>query len=74
MNGYDIYRKLTVGGTGAMTYQGATDDTRRWAKFAEKLRWLDEMEAQGLIEIFMRHKEQQSGLEHVDMVLFRRLR
>ncbi len=51
MNAEFVYERLAVGETGSLTYQGRTDDANRWERFAQKIRRLDEMEAEGLIRI-----------------------
>jgi hypothetical protein len=74
MNGEKIYNSLTVGELGSLSYQGRTDDAANWLRFAAKVEQLEQMEIAGLIRITRRHREGQTGNEHIDMVLFRRLR
>lgn len=69
-----IYRRLEIGEVGSLTYQGQTEDVDRWERFARKVRRVDEMEAEGLVQITFRHRERQSGFNHVDVVRFKRLR
>jgi len=74
MNADYIYRRLEIGEVGSMSYQGKTEDADRWERFARKLQRVDEMEAEGLVQITFRHRERQSGFNHVDMVRFKRMR
>jgi len=74
MNADYIYRRLEIGEVGSLTYQGQTEDADRWERFARKLLRVDEMQAEGLLQVTFRHRESQSGFNHVDMVRFKRLR
>jgi hypothetical protein len=73
------YKKTPIGSQGKFScineIAGSPSDGKQktYERFAEQVKKLEEMEANGLITINSRHTESQTGKHHVDSVVFTRL-
>jgi len=74
------YKKSAIGGQGKFScvneiVSGPSEGRQKtYERFAEQVRKLEEMAANGLIRIDSRHTESQTGKHHLDTVVFTRLK
>ena len=66
----EVYKKTPLGTVATFQACSAPFDIESFQVFVDEL---DAMEARGLIDITLRHKESQSGKSLVDLVRFTRL-
>ena len=74
MTARDAYESTAVGAVGTMTYRGSTSDDSEYERFALLVAELESMESEGLVRIESKHRESQTGMRHVDVVRFTRLK
>lgn len=53
---------------------GINDPIKGYESFADEVAILEDMEAQGLVDITYRHNESSTGKKHLDLVRFTRLK